>query len=216
VSVRGWALQDFWELASWPRDSSGSNVRFGLPALDEFDDQLKEDGVMISAPPLVDNKFARDDNNFAMDNEEEIAREGQQSNPFVMDISDVAGLQEKILTNDEKDCIVFMSAPWCRTCRKLSPAYTRMARETANNNENVVFAKANTAGTKGKQLGKALEVDAVPTFLLFRGGKRFGNPLSLSRLPSKKLDLAMEFLTSGSEWDTAAFRELDSEDEDYE
>jgi hypothetical protein len=49
--------------------------------------------------------------------------------------------------------------------------------------------------------------------VLFRGGKRYGKPLSVSRLPSKKIDLALKFLAEGMEWDNTAFRELEEQDE---
>lgn len=205
VSVRGWNLQDFWELASWPRDSEGgANIRFGLPVVDDIEslnEQDEEDGIMISAPPMTNIDSDREDE---MEDEQESTLQGK--NPFVTDITTVSGLQKEILSS-KRDCVLFMSAPYCRTCRYLNPAYTRMARMVTTEKENVFFAKANTAGKAGKAIGKALDVAAVPTFVMFRGGQRYGSPLAITRLPSKKLDLAVKYLTSGRKWDSTAFED---------
>jgi thioredoxin-like negative regulator of GroEL len=128
------------------------------------------------------------------------------NNPYVMSVHGVDGLQRDIIAA-EKDCLLFLSAPWCRTCRYLSPGYTRMARETS---AQVTFAKADATGNIGKALGKALEVDAVPAFVLFRQGEVFGSPLSVSRLPSRKLQQAVDCLATGMEWDDSL---LDEDDE---
>ena len=194
VLMRGWALNDFWELTSWPRDSSGAgDTRYGLPVLEDIDTVIQE--RMVSEPPAFSKST------FAA--EEKKAREEQRKsdaeNPYVMTVRGVEGLQRDIIAA-EKDCLLFLSAPWCRTCRYLSPQYTRMARESSS--VGVMFAKADATGSLGRALGKALEVDAVPAFVLFRQGEVYGSPLSISRLPSKKLEQAIEYLTSGMEWNS--------------
>jgi thiol-disulfide isomerase/thioredoxin len=199
VLMRGWSLKDFWELTSWPRDSAGAgDIRYGLPVMEDLDTVLQE--RMVSEPPSIGTpgKFQ----------EEEREARAQQSksdaeNPYVITVRGVDGLQRDIIAA-EKDCLLFLSAPWCRTCRYLSPQYTRMARE---NSHGVVFAKADASGNIGKALGKALEVDAVPAFILFRKGQVFGTPLSVSRLPSQKLKLAVDCLASGMEWDSSLLDE---------
>jgi thiol-disulfide isomerase/thioredoxin len=193
--MRGWSLGDFWELTSWPRDSAGAgDTRYGLPVLQDVDTIFQE--RMVAEPPSVGQgaKFQ----------EQERKARAQQvkadaENPHVMTIHGVDGLQRDVIAA-EKDCLLFLSAPWCRTCRYLSPQYTRMARERSHE---VVFAKADASGNVGKALGKALEVDAVPAFILFRQGQIFGTPLSVSRLPSRKLELAIDCLASGMEWDSS-------------
>lgn len=201
VLMRGWSLKDFWELTSWPRDSAGAgDTRYGLPVLQDIDTVFQE--RMVAEPPSIGQgaKFQ----------EQERKARAQQAkadaeNPYVMTIRGVDGLQRDVIAA-EKDCLLFLSAPWCRTCRYLSPQYTRMARETS---DEVMFAKADASGNIGKALGKALEVDAVPAFILFRQGQIFGTPLSVSRLPSQKLQLAIDCLASGMDWDSSV---LDVED----
>jgi len=206
VMVRGWELQDFWESASWPRDSNGANVRYGLPVIDDID----FDAEMINEAPATSNPVVR-----RLNDDDEIVSQStkKQKNPDVLDVDSVSDLNQHVLTS-EKNCVLFMSASWCRTCKYLQSPYSRMAREISREHEDLFFAKANTAGMKGKEIGKALDVDAVPTFVLFREGKRYGNPLSISRLPSKKLDWAVEHLASGREWDSETLKELEAEEQE--
>mmetsp|Transcript_44445 Transcript_44445/g.66982 ORF Transcript_44445/g.66982 Transcript_44445/m.66982 type:complete len:88 (+) Transcript_44445:629-892(+) len=86
-----------------------------------------------------------------------------------------------------------------------------MARLCKEGGDAVTFAKADAVGKVGKALGRALDVEAVPTFMLFKDGRRYGSPLSISSLPSKKLDLAMEYLTKGMEWDSDVILSDDEE-----
>jgi thiol-disulfide isomerase/thioredoxin len=195
TAVRTWNLPDFWELASWPRDSSGgSNVRFGLPVLDDLGlDLLQEE---------LDRQEERDS---AVS-----TPASEAANPYVTSIIGMEGLHQTIVA-PQQDCLLFLSAPFCRTCRTLGPLYTRMAR--LQEESDIIFAKADTSGKLGKALSRALEVEAVPTFVLFRNGKRYGTALGVTRIPSKKLDLALQLLSSGEEWDSTAFRELEEQEE---
>ena len=199
VVARGWSLSDFWELMSWPRDSaSGGDVRYGLPVVEDLESAIQE--RMISEPPPLPRRTAAEEK----EQERQEAAEAE-ANPYVLNVRGVDGLQRDIIAA-EKDCLLFLSAPYCRTCRYLNPLYTRMARQHSDSSK-VTFAKADASGKIGKALGKALEVDAVPTFILFRQGQVYGSPLSVSRLPSKKLDRAVEDLAAGVEWDSALLDE---------
>jgi len=215
VYVRGWSLKDFWEYTRWPRDSSGTNKRYGLPVVEDLESLAEdedEDGPMISAPPFQGS---------AVQNEPEISEEDEReaaNNPYVMMISGVKGLQEKIV-DDQTTCLLFLSAPFCRTCRYLKPQYQRMARRYSEDAKysgdgdggDFVFAKAEATGKLGKELGKALGCDSVPSFLLFDKGRMYGKPLAVSRLPSKKLEMAMASLRQGERWDESKFLEEDDE-----
>jgi hypothetical protein len=88
-----------------------------------------------------------------------------------------------------------------------------MARLHQEESSDIIFAKADTSSQLGKALSKALDVEAVPTFVLFRNGKRYGTALGVTRIPSKKLDLALHLLSSGEEWDSTAFRKLEEQEE---
>jgi hypothetical protein len=76
-----------------------------------------------------------------------------------------------------------------------------MARERLKFGDDVVFAKANAVGKLGKEVRRTLGLDAVPAFLFFKAGKRYGTVLSVSKMPSKKLDFALDLLIAGDNWD---------------
>jgi len=190
---QGWSMKDYWELTTWPRDVTGAaNVRFGFPVVDDLLTQER----MISEPP----KRASTSSSPSLPNDEF----SDLVNPYIFQIDGIEDLSSGIL-NEKKKCVLFLSSPSCRTCKYLSPQYTNLSRKKEDTD--VVFAKANAFSKKGKELSKVLSVDAVPAFVLFRDGQKFGNTLSISRIPSKQLNLALELLDSG-EWDTKRMNEL--------
>lgn len=210
-AVRGWTLGDFWEQSTWPRDSAGSaQTRFGLPVVDDPD--LDDEPMIAEAPyqprtrriPTSGRLSAYEAYDFDAEEEDSVAPHAPvQENPFVHQIAGVHGIQTEIL-EPEVDCVLFMSAKFCKTCKIINPQYTRMARIAQEEAESpLLYAKVETSGRWGKEVGKFFGVDAVPNFILFRKGKRFGSPLSVSRLPSKKIDQAIRLLESGAEWDSS-------------
>ena len=212
-AIRGWALNDFWEQSTWPRDSAGSaQVRFGMPVLDDPD---IDDEPMISEPPYIRGTrristgrlSAYEAFDFSTKEEDsEAPPKPVQDNPFINEVAGVHGIQTEIIDN-KLDCILFLSAKFCKTCKVISPQYTRMARLAQEETQSeVVYAKVETSGKWGKEVGRFLGVDAVPNFILFRKGERFGSPMSVSRLPSKKIDIAIHLLESGAEWDPSVLR----------
>jgi hypothetical protein len=93
-------------------------------------------------------------------------------------------------------------------CRTINPQYTRMARLAKESSSSpIIFAKAETSGRWGKELGRYLEVEAVPAFVMFRKGARYGSPMSVSKLPSRKIDRALDLLETGAEWDPDVLKE---------
>lgn len=194
--VRTWSLPEVWELTSWPRDSdSTSNVRFGFPVVVDLDADDEYEGDI-------------DENEFEEEEDVEI-NGGFQS--FITDITSVQDLTREVI-NQGKDCVLFLSAKYCRTCKTIAPAYTRMAR--INHSDKLLFCRADTTGPNGKELSKTLNVNAVPLFLLFKQGERYGTPLLVNKLPSKKLDLALEFLRTGATWDSAALEKVKEKGEE--
>ena len=203
--AQGWSMKDYWELTTWPRDTAGAaNVRFGFPVIDDLDFlsntddddiEINEKKVMISAPPRTNAPSPR-----KLPKDEFVGK----TNPFIFDINGVDDLSSKIL-REKKQCVLFLSSTSCRTCKYLTPQYTKLSRDFSDSE--IVFAKLNAFTKKGKELSKVLEVDAVPAFVLFRDGERFGNTLSITRIPSKKLDLALELLQDG-EWDAKRMSKL--------
>lgn len=199
--VRGWTLNDFWEQTRWPRDSSGSGVRYGLPVVEEPDPDLEP---MISEPPSRMLNYQYVESVSAQESEPQPPTP-VQDNPYVVPIVSVSGMKSEI-EDTGIHCIMFLSAKFCKTCKEINPKYTRMARQ-AEDTSAIVFAKAEVSGKWGKELGRHLEIDAVPAFILFRNGRLFGTPLSTSKLPSKKINRALDLLESGADWDPNILRE---------
>jgi len=185
VFMFGWNMGDFWELVSWPRDAEGGNVRFGLPVVADLDELMDETPKLSSVEKI--SEIPRGD--FV-----------EERNPFVVDVTDLKDLNDKIL-HPKKDCILFLSAAYCKTCHRISPQDVKLARVHAEAKNDVVFAKSNASSKIGKEVSRALGVNAVPAFCLFRAGKRYGDVMSVSHIPSKKLDVALDLLLSGDKWD---------------
>jgi thiol-disulfide isomerase/thioredoxin len=199
--VKGWSLSDFWEHTTWPRDSNGNgNTRFGLPVLEDRD---PEDEPLISDNP---RQFPRREFEESEPSDMKIAPQPAQNNPYVLNVAGVYGMTTEIV-DKELDSIMYLSAKFCKTCKSISPLYTRMARLAQEKSSSVKFVKAEASGPYGKALGRRLEVDAVPAFILFRNGKRYGTPLSVTKLPSTKIDKALELLESGKPWDESVLEE---------
>jgi thioredoxin-like negative regulator of GroEL len=81
----------------------------------------------------------------------------------------------------------------------------RISKE--ENNSDLVFAKASTAGKQGKQITSILQIQSVPTFVLFREGERYGEPFGLSKLPSQLFDTVIHRLENGEEWDPSVIKQ---------
>ena len=57
-------------------------------------------------------------------------------------------------------------APWCGYCRRIGPAYEKVA---AQYGEEMVVAKVNI--DEEPQLAKAEHIEVIPTLVLYRGGE---------------------------------------------
>jgi thiol-disulfide isomerase/thioredoxin len=198
--MRSWSIPKFWELTSWPRDSDGaSNVRFGFPVADNLDSMFDFND---------DGDDDEDDDELSSDLTEATA---SSTNPFVTEISSIQDLSRTMMKQSDKDFLLFLSAKYCRTCKAMTPAFNRFAR--MNQSDQLLFLRGETTGSKGKELGKILQVNAVPSFVFFRRGQRFGTHVMVNKLPSKTLDMALELLRNGSPWDAAALEKLKEQDE---
>lgn len=194
---RGWALKDFWEETSWPRDSSGMGIRFGMPAEEEedLDEQFRREQERMQTRIRVGSEVGG-----GMDDTETTKQVLiDQTNPYVMQIAGVDGLAQEVVSK-QKDCVVFVAMKSCRTCKGINPVFTKLARERGSGE--LMFAKADATGATGKALGRQLGIVSVPSFVLFRNGVRYG-AVSASKLPSERLDQALNDLAEGKDFDTS-------------
>ena len=68
--------------------------------------------------------------------------------------------------NQKGVVVVDFWAPWCGYCRRIGPAYEKIAEEYG---DRLVVAKVNT--DEESQLAEAERVEVIPTLILYKNGK---------------------------------------------
>ena len=73
------------------------------------------------------------------------------------------------LLKAEKPVLVDFWAPWCSYCRRIGPAYDRIAQQM----EGVEVVKINI--DEEPDLAQAEHIEVIPTLVLYRGGEAIGS-----------------------------------------
>jgi len=76
---------------------------------------------------------------------------------------------ERLLMGD-KPVLVDFWAPWCTYCRRIGPAYDKLAEELA---ETLAVVKIDI--DEEPELSDAEQIDVIPTLVLYRDGKALGS-----------------------------------------
>ena len=73
------------------------------------------------------------------------------------------------LLKGDKPLLVDFWAPWCSYCRRIGPAYDRIAQQL----EGVEVVKINI--DEEPALAQAEHIEVIPTLVLYRGGQAIGS-----------------------------------------
>ena len=68
-----------------------------------------------------------------------------------------------------KTVLVDFWAPWCSYCRRINPAYEKIAESYG---ERIVVAKVNI--DEEPQFAQAEQIEVIPTLVMYRGGEALG------------------------------------------
>lgn len=93
---------------------------------------------------------------------------------------------QELLTQD-KPVLVDFWAPWCGYCRRIGPAYDRIAEDYAND---VAVVKVNI--DEVPSLAQAYNIEVIPTLVFFKNGQAVNSVVA----PASKA--AIEDFISGS------------------
>ena len=70
------------------------------------------------------------------------------------------------LTRSEKPVLVDFWAPWCTYCRRIAPAFDKIAQQYA---DSLIVGKVNI--DEEPALAQQEQIEVIPTLVLYRGGQ---------------------------------------------
>lgn len=83
-----------------------------------------------------------------------------------MSVMDLNAQGFAALTREETPVLVDFWAPWCTDCRRIGPAYDKIAQQYAGT---LTAARVNI--DTEPELARQEQIEVIPTLVLYRGGK---------------------------------------------
>lgn len=83
-----------------------------------------------------------------------------------MSVMDLNAQGFAALTREETPVLVDFWAPWCTYCRRIGPAYDKIAQQYAGT---LTAARVNI--DTEPELARQEQIEVIPTLVLYRGGK---------------------------------------------
>lgn len=82
----------------------------------------------------------------------------------------ITNIQFPSVINGEKPVLVDFWAPWCVYCRRIAPAYEKIAEQYG---ETLVVGKLNI--DEVPEIAQAEQIEVIPTLVLYHNGKALGS-----------------------------------------
>ena len=79
-------------------------------------------------------------------------------------------LFDKIVREEKKLALVEYSAPWCVYCRRINPAFHKLAEQYA---DRIVMAQVNIDNDEA--LAQEYQIELVPTLVIYKDGEPVDN-----------------------------------------
>lgn len=73
---------------------------------------------------------------------------------------------DKYIIEDKELVLVDFWAPWCSYCRRIAPAYEKVAQQLEGE---LIFAKVDI--DQAPELAEEWQIEVIPTFVLFKDGQ---------------------------------------------
>ena len=81
----------------------------------------------------------------------------------------VANFETEVLKS-EKPVLIDFWAPWCTYCRRIAPAFDKIASQQE---DKLIFAKLDI--DDAAEIAEEYGVDTIPTLIIFKNGEVFGS-----------------------------------------
>jgi len=151
------------EASAWPRDAE-TGGRFGFPGASLWlDDEEDEEEEEEEADDDVDYSAVGGD----VELEHQVEKKKSVLGGHVMDVSSKSELEQAV--HAKRNCVVFVSAGWCRKCKYIKRQYARVSEEFHDENQELSFLHLDAEANPN--VASQLGVSDVPDFFLYRQGK---------------------------------------------